>query len=139
MFNARAFHDSVVSSSRRLFVDGHHTIAVYKAFVRVNNRVKKLSGISDDGRSLMGKAFCEKEKHPVLQMSDLVKESEINEHDGIRFMMMGGWSAMRSPRVHEDEWEPDKDIATVLDALSFASLLHRFLDRCEAYREAGSS
>ncbi len=134
MFNARASHDAVVRSSRKLFVDGHHTEAVYKAFLSLNNRVKKLSGIADDGQGLMSKAFGG--SSPALQMTGLTNQSEIDEQEGTCFLMMGAMRGMRNPRVHEDKWVPDNDVDAVLDALSFASLLHRFLDRCEAYREA---
>jgi len=131
-FNMRSFHPLVIRSSRKLFVDGHHTEAVYRAFVRVNNRVKKLTGISDDGEGLMSKAFGG--TSPALQMTGLANRSEIDEQKGTCFLMMGAMTGMRNPRVHEDRWEPDNDVNAVLDALSFASLLHRFLDRCEASR-----
>lgn len=133
LFNRRRFHSIVVRSSRKLFVDGHHTEAVYRAFVRVNNRVKKVTGISDDGKGLMSKAFGG--SSPVLRMTGLTNQSEIDEQEGTCFLMMGAMKGMRNPRVHEDGWEPDNDVAAVLDALSFASLLHRFLDRCEEYRQ----
>ena len=60
IFNVRGYHQAVVRSSRRLFVGGHPTEAIHRAFQSVNNRVKRLSGIADDGQALMGKAFSEK-------------------------------------------------------------------------------
>ena len=136
LFNARDFHSAVSRRSRKLFVDGHNKDAIRAAFQSVNNRVKRLSGLSRDGQPLMSDAF--KEANSALQMSDLTTDSEINEHNGIRFLMMGAMTGMRNPRAHEDKWEPDDDVAAVLDALSFASLLHRFLDRCELYRSVKS-
>ena len=130
VFKARSFHTLVARSSRKLFVGGHPTEAVYRAFVRINNRVKKLTGISDDGQGLMSKAFGG--SNPALRMKGLTNESEVNEQKGICLLMMGAMTGIRNPRVHEDKWEPDNDVAAVLDALSFASLLHRLLDRCEA-------
>jgi len=135
IFNARYFHQAVVRSSRRLFVHGHHTEAIHRAFQSVNNRVKRLSGIHDDGQALMGKAFGE--KSPALQMTGLANDSEVDEHNGTRLMMMGAMAGLRNPRAHEEgRWKPDDDLESVVEALSFASLLHRFLDRCEAYRKA---
>ena len=133
VFKARSFHTLVTRSSRKLFVDGHPTEAVYRAFVRINNRVKKLTGISDDGQGLMSKAFGG--SSPALRITGLTNESEVNEQKGTCLLMMGAMTGIRNPRVHEDKWEQDNDVAAVLDALSFASLLHRFLDRCEAYRQ----
>lgn len=134
IFTARSFHQAVVKSSRKLFVDGHSSMAIYKAFLRLNNRVKKLTGMAYDGYDLMNKAFSEKK--PALQMTGLSNQSEINEHNGTRFLMAGAMLGLRNPRAHEDHWKPDDDLESVLDALSFASLLHRFLDRCEIFREA---
>ena len=132
MFNARNLHPAVVRRSRGLFVGGHNKDAVRAAFQSVNNRVQRLSGLSRDGQPLMADAF--REVGPALQMTVLANQSEVDEHNGTRFMMMGAWTGMRNPRAHEDKWEPDNDVAAVLDALSFASLLHRLLNRCEAYR-----
>ena len=135
IFNARDFHQAIVKSSRKLFVGGHHTEAIHRAFQSVNNRVKKLSGIADDGQKLMGRAFAK--KSPALQMTGLTSVSEIDEHNGTGLMMMGAMGGLRNPRAHEEgRWEPDDDLQSVVEALCFASLLHRFLDRCEAYREA---
>jgi uncharacterized protein (TIGR02391 family) len=135
IFNVRGYHQAIVRSSRRLFVGGHPTDASHRAFQSVNNRVKRISGIADDGQALMGKAF--NEKSPVLQMTGLTNDSEIDEHNGTRLMMMGAMAGLRNPRAHaEGRWQADDDLQSVLEALSFASLLHRFLDRCEAYRKA---
>lgn len=134
IFGARAFHPAIVRSSRRLFVNGHRTEAISRAVQSVINRVRRVSGISDDGQSLMGRAF--KKGAPVLQMTGLTSQSEKDEHDGTRMLMMGAIGALRNPRVHEDHWEPDNDIESVLEALGLTSMLHRLLDRCEAYRAA---
>jgi uncharacterized protein (TIGR02391 family) len=77
----------------------------------------------------MSSAFSGDE--PAIQFSELKSPSEKDEQQGIMFLMMGGIAALRNPRSHEDSWEPDSDVHFVLDALSLASLLHRFLDRCD--------
>lgn len=138
MFGFRSFHASVNKSSRKLFVGGHNKDAVRAAIQSVHNRVKRLSGLRDeDGQALMARAFDD--KNPALQMSDLSTTSECDEHAGTRFLMMGAVRGLRNPRAHEDYWQPDEDVASVLECLAFASLLHRFLDRCEAYRQAKSA
>lgn len=68
---------------------------------------------------------------PQLQVNALSNESETDEQLGAMQIFAGSMSAMRNPRAHEDDWPPDRDDLTVLDALAFASLLHRILDRCE--------
>lgn len=130
-FDGRNFHTTVVARSRAAFVKRLPQDAVLKAFKSVNNRVKQLTNSSKDRQAMMGWAFSE--QHPQLQMTDLSTESEANEQIGLRFMMQGAMAGMRNPRAHEDHWAPDADEAAVLDALAFASLLHRMLDRCEQH------
>jgi len=125
-FGARNFHEIVVARSRRSFTAGEYQDAVLKAFRSVNNRVKNLAGSSLDGQKLMSRVF--KDENPTLTLSDRATESEENEHEGTRFLMMGAMAGMRNPRAHEDHWARDEDEAYVLDALSLASLLHRLLD-----------
>ncbi len=135
LFNSRQLHAEVVASSRRLFVSSHYTEAIRKAFQRLNNRVRQASQLPGrDGEALMSEAF--KDVNPALQMSPLRTDSEKNEHAGVRSLLMGGMRAMRNPRSHEDSWAPDQDPVAVLEALALASMLHRFLDRCDAYSKA---
>ena len=130
-FDARNFHEIVVKRSRKAFTTGQYHDAVLRAFRSVNNRVKQVSGSSKDGQPLMSAAF--RADAPLLQMSDLTTESLENEQAGTMLMMMGAITAMRNPRAHEDEWPRDEDEAYVLDALAFASLLHRLIDLAEGY------
>lgn len=128
-FASREMHDRITRSSRKSFTNGLHEEAIHKAFQSVNNRVKKLTASSQDGKKLMGWAFS---NSPQLQMTSLTSESEENEHEGLRFLAQGAM-LMRNPRAHEDQWEPDEDELAVLELLSLASYLHRCLDRCESY------
>lgn len=129
-FATRSLHPNVVHGSRKAFTSGLHQESVRKAFQSVNNRVKRLTGTSRDGMSLVGWAFNDS---PQLQMTDLATESEENEHNGLRFLMQGAMLGVRNPRAHEDHWGPDSDENSVLELLSFASYLHRCLDRCETH------
>lgn len=136
VFSSRNFHPEVEKSSRKLYVGGHHADSIRKAFQGANNRVKRLAALTDDGQGLMSKAFAK--DSPPLQMTDLSTQSKLDEHEGARFLMMGGMAAMRNPRAHEDSWETDGDPIFVLEALALASILHRFLDRCERFRKSRS-
>lgn len=129
-FAARCFHHRVVQAARKPYVNRLPQDAVLRALKSVNNRVKKLAGTSLDGQALMAAVFSD--TAPVLQATDLSSESETNEQAGYRFVFMGAMRGLRNPRAHEDHWGPDEDDDAVLETLGLASLLHRFLDRCEA-------
>ena len=129
-FKSRDFHETVVNRSRRAFNTGQFQDAVLRAFKSVNNRVKKLSGSSLDGQKLMARAF--KHDDPLLDFSDQVNDSEVDEQKGMMLLFMGAMTGMRNPRAHEDHWSRDDDELFVLEALGLASFLHRLLDVAEA-------
>lgn len=131
VFNSRSLHANVEKSSRKLFVDGHRADAVRKAFQAVNNRVKKVAATSKDGQDLMGHVF--RVEAPIMQMTAMSDQTEIDEQRGLMFLMMGAMAGIRNPCTHGDKWVFDSEQEAALDALSFASLLHRFIDRCEDY------
>lgn len=133
VFSSHNFHQRIVNSSKKAFNNGLGHDAVRRAFQSVNNRVKKLSNWSGkDGMDMMGKVF-RTPPNQTLQMSDLKLDEELDEHNGLRFLMQGAMLGIRNTRSHPDDWEPDEDDNAVLELLGFASWLHRCLDRCEEY------
>ena len=133
LFEARGFHDVVARASRSLFVGGHFAQAVGRAFIATNNRVKRLSGLSQDGQGLMSAAFSD--NGPQLRLSALASQSEIDEHKGLRFLSMGGMAALRNVPTHEDDWRWAEDMDRTLECLGLASLLNYLIDECETYSE----
>ncbi|MCH8852901.1 MAG: TIGR02391 family protein [Planctomycetes bacterium] len=132
LYTNRNLHSLISQRVRKLFTSGNRAEAVSAAMKSVNNRVKRLSGLTDlDGTDLMNKAFSD--KSPALRLNARSTPTEKNEHGGLRFLLAGGMLALRNPPVHEDDWQHDGDVDLTLECLGFASLLHRFLDRCEQY------
>jgi uncharacterized protein (TIGR02391 family) len=131
VFNERNFHHAVVRSAEKLFASGFYAEAVRKTYQALNNRVKRLAGLGrEDGQELMSKAF--RPEAARLQLSSLSSETETNEQKGLQLLAMGAMSAVRNPNTHEDDWS--YDIVEALEALALASLLHRYVDRCEGYQ-----
>ncbi len=128
-FDARGLHHRVVSGSRSLFLGGHRTEAVRKAFQSVNNRVRKLAGTRKDDAGVMFAAFGGDD--PPLAVNPRSTVSEVDEQEGATHLFAGSVLSQRNPRSHEDDWEPDHDPAYSLDCLALASLLHRILDRID--------
>ncbi len=71
--------------------------AAREAFVTVDNYLKKKSGFDSHGFDLATKALSfeidkqtgEIKKPPLIAINDLKNESDRNEQDGIRYMLMG--------------------------------------------------
>ena len=75
--------------------------AVRVAFLRINNRVKSLSGLSTDGAPLMLLAFSPND--PKLRINELANQSDRNEQQGIMHLFEGSMLAFRNPQSHDDE------------------------------------
>lgn len=86
-------------------------------------KIKQESGIRATGFKLMMAAFDEEK--PLIKLTALSSESEIDEQRGFRHLFAGAAAAIRNPRAHEDIGDSLDDC---LDHLSFASYLMRRLD-----------
>jgi uncharacterized protein (TIGR02391 family) len=118
-------HPEILIVAEQLFKDGHRAAAVFEAAKALNNRVKKMSGLSGDGMGLMGNAF--KDEQPVLVLADLTTQTSKDIQAGYRFLFMGSQQAIRNPAAHEQFGEMDDDEA--LELLGLASHLMRKLDK----------
>ena len=119
-----AMHPKIREVAGPLFGDGHRALAILEAFKAVNNEVKRVSDLVQDGQQLMATAFDE--KNPVLRLNELQTQSEKDEQAGFKFLYMGAMSGIRNPKAHEQVPNPDE--VRTLEYLSLASLLMRRID-----------
>ncbi|WP_246693670.1 TIGR02391 family protein [Mesorhizobium sp. M2E.F.Ca.ET.166.01.1.1] len=126
-FDERNIHSDIAAVSLKLFDDGHYSQATFEAFKRIENEVKSLSGIQEEGFSLMMNAF--KDAGPKIKLTDLVSMSDKNVQSGFRHVFAGVMSAIRNPRGHDILIDP---IDLCLDHLSVASVLLRMLENRKA-------
>lgn len=110
---------SLRSTSRKLFMDGHYKQAVEEAYKCLNNFVKKRSGLHKDGADLMQQAFSE--NNPILKLNNLRSESERNEQKGYMLIFSGCMTGVRNPRAHEHMHTDSPEVA--LQLLMWASHL----------------
>ncbi len=96
--------------------------AVRVANVRIVNRVKKLSGLNEDGVPLVQKAFSP--KNPILRLSKIQ-----DEQIGLMHFFIGSVFAFRNPPSHDDEnkWLEEECISK----LHIANYLMKILDKAE--------
>ncbi len=67
IFSERKLHESVVFASKKLFSAGFYSQAIFESCKLLDKRVQELSGLQDDGKSLMHKAFSV--NNPILKIS----------------------------------------------------------------------
>lgn len=103
--------------------------AVNEAAKSLTNRISQSTGLSDDGTTLIEKAFST--TNPSVILSDLSSNSKRNEYRGIKEMLLGINYAVRNVTAHEMRinWDVNEDEA--INVLSIISALHKILDKCQ--------
>jgi uncharacterized protein (TIGR02391 family) len=122
-------HTQVSDAAGALYEDGHYSRAIGAAFQAVEARVQTLTGSSEVGQKLMGSALG-----GALDVTTSVGANRDSERDGFKLLFMGAMAGLRNPRAHGVEVPVDS--VEALEALAFASLLMRRLDKAEERREA---
>lgn len=120
-------HESVSVAAGALFADGHYTSAVFDAFKAVEERVKRVSGLAQSGKKLMGHVFGG--ATPKLDVTTTTGQNAADEREGFAQVFMGATQGIRNPRGHGT---PPVDTAEeTLEYLAVASMLMRRLDLAE--------
>ena len=101
--------------------------AVRVAFVRINNRVKKITSLSGDGASLMRTVFSR--NNPMLKVNSLKTLEEKNEQEGLMHIFEGSMLAFRNPQSHNDEKKMSYEESVPL--IRLANYLMTILDKFE--------
>jgi uncharacterized protein (TIGR02391 family) len=125
LFDQLTLHKKIINSSRKLFSEKNYRPAVLEAYISLVDSVRKKSGISNDGTSLMQEVFSE--KAPVLVVS-----ANRDEQIGFMWLFSGAVMGVRNPKAHYPV--PQKDPIRALEWLSFASVLFRVLDESKKIR-----
>jgi uncharacterized protein (TIGR02391 family) len=119
------FHSEIERVSGDLYRNGHYKSAALEAYIRVIDQVKAVSRITDDGDSLMNKAFTCDKQTPVVQFNSLTTESERDEQRGV-FFLFKGIVGLRNSKAHDNRLFDDPSRAH--EYLALASLLMRLLE-----------
>ena len=94
----------------------------------MGERVRDLSGLNIDGTELFQTAFSR--KNPLIVLNQLNTESEINEYNGLKELLLSICHLVRNPTAHTPKinWKMNEDEA--IDILSIISFAHNYLDKC---------
>ena len=128
-FDAYRFHSEINIHCRKLYKEGNYFHAVFEAVKVYNNLVKSKAGIDDDGQSLMMKAW--EPNNGALKIKSNLSETDINFHEGIKFLSAGLMSAIRNPTAHEPALHWPISEQDAVDILSLVSFLLRQYDKTE--------
>ncbi|ABR91739.1 Uncharacterized conserved protein [Janthinobacterium sp. Marseille] len=127
----RGVHPDVLKFCRTELVANNYFHAVLEAVKSVLDKIRTLSGLTEDGVSLIEKAIGG--TSPLIQINQFRTDSEVGEQKGFANFLKGLIGMFRNTTAHEARvnWPMAKEDAE--DLLSAASLAHRRLDRATIF------
>jgi len=125
----RGVHADVLKFCRAELVRSNYFHAVLEATKSVADKIRNMSGLTDDGSKLVDLAFgLGSTGIPILAFNSLQTDSERNEQSGMMNLMKGMFSAYRNTTAHVPKIYANMPEIEAMDLLTIASLLHRRLD-----------
>lgn len=120
-----------LNNAKRLIYKSEYVSAAREAFVVVETALKKKSGLDSHGFDLATKALkfeVDKTgkviKQPLIAINKLETESEQNEQEGMRYMLMGFFHGLRNIYQHNTVGSGVSNIYTIIiDASFFLSVI----------------
>ncbi|RUW02781.1 TIGR02391 family protein [Mesorhizobium sp. M1A.F.Ca.IN.022.05.2.1] len=123
---SRGVHPDVLIFCKEELLHDNYFHAVLEAVKSVADKVRKRTGLVDDGAALVDRVFGG--NPPMLAINSLRTKSEQDEQKGFTNLLKGAFGMFRNPTAHEARvnWMMSKDDAE--DLLSLVSLIHRRID-----------
>lgn len=124
----RKIHSEVLKYCKEDYLRKDYYDTVFEASKSLGERVRDLSGLNTDGTELFQTAFSR--KNPLIVLNQLNTESEINEYNGLKELLLSICHLVRNPTAHTPKinWKMNEDEA--IDILSIISFAHNYLDKC---------
>ena len=126
----RGVHPEVLKFCRAQLLENNYFHAVLEATKSIADRLRRLTGLKDDGSILADRALgFSPDKPPMFAINDFQTESDKSEQRGFYYLVKGTFSMFRNPLAHEPRIQRVVDKIDAEDLLSLASLIHRRFDK----------
>lgn len=126
----RTTHPIILQFCRAELLEKNYFHAVLEAAKSLAHEIREISGLTSDGVTLVKEAFSVSKAHPlpVLAINTFQSDTEVNEHHGLRNLLIGIFKMFRNPTAHEPKiyWPINEQDA--LDILATISFAHRKLE-----------
>ncbi len=134
----RNVHADVLKFCKEELLFDNYFHAVFEATKSVAEKIRRKTGLTCDGSTLVDEAFSFKSSIPHLALNTLQTESEQSEQKGFMNLLKGLFGTFRNTTAHAPKitWKIEEQDA--LDILSLVSLVHRRLDAAVAARKSYS-
>ena len=126
----RNTHEYIFRYCRPELMAENYFHAVFEATKSIADRLREITGVSDDGAPLVNNTFST--NTPLIKINDLVTETERSEHIGLSNVIKGVFSLIRNPTAHEPKLKFVILEDEALDIMSMISYIHKRLDKASA-------
>jgi len=124
----RNVHGDLLKFCKEELLYDNYFHAVFEATKSVAEKIRRKSGLTSDGSSLVDEAFSFKSTTPHLALNTLQTESEQSEQKGFMNLLKGLFGTFRNTTAHAPKITWKIEELDALDILSLISLVHRRLD-----------
>lgn len=124
--NDRNVHPEVLKFCKSELVENNYFHAVFEAVKSVADKIRSLSGETNDGSPLVDVVFSI--NNPILIINELRTETEKSEQKGFANLLKGFFGMFRNTLAHEPKIKWEIKEYDALDVMTLASLFHRRLD-----------
>ncbi len=132
---SRQVHPDILLFCKAELFQENYFHAIFEAMKSITEKIRRLSGASSDGATLVDDAFGFKGGgDPILAINALATESQRGEQRGFVNLLKGLYGTIRNPIAHDPKIEWDTSEQDVMDILTTLSLIHRKLDNAEKFR-----
>ncbi|MED2010919.1 TIGR02391 family protein [Brevibacillus borstelensis] len=122
----RSIHPLVLKFCEPEYLQQNYFHAVFEAVKSILDRLRELTGLTEDGVPLVLKVLDEKQ--PKISFNKYQTSSEQNELMGFRSLIVGLVKMIRNPYAHETKIKWAVEELDALDVLTMVSFVHRRLD-----------
>lgn len=105
--------------------------AMGEAAKSIPDRVRRHTGLGDDGDELYNQVFGTKSSAPVIFINDYQTKSDRSEHAGFKNLLTGIHGHYRNPRAHSSRLGAKETVEDLYDSFGLFSYVHRRLDQAE--------
>ena len=126
---SRKVHKDVLKFCKAELLADNYFHAVQEAVKSVFDKIRSRTGLTDDGGTLVDRAFSG--QSPMLVINSFKTDSEKSEQKGFANIIKGTFGMFRNPTAHEARIKWNMEEEDAVDLLSLVSLIHRKLDRAK--------
>lgn len=128
----RKLHTQVNKYCKREYLAKDYFHTIHESIKGILERIRELTGSVKDGYELLDEVL--NYKSPILVFNKLSNDNELNEYKGFKRIIEGLITMFRNPTSHMPRIKYVEDVDIALEVLSSVSLIHRYLDTCQAIR-----